>query len=298
MKELELTDLLMDDHNEINTWRYCAPIFITDMFGTLFSDKQNLLPEEFNETSVRNGTVTFVSFQGELFALTCDHVASALKSRHEKWRNEQIEQYGFEPPLGGVHFFTPRGNGQYHFCYEFTSVPKNPDDTQPDIAIARIDPFVMKRIEREPISIDIQIPVLPVTGVASGYPEEQRVEYNTGKQLNIFSPKFTTCIATLQVTENGELLLQDNIDQHNGVDKLSGMSGGPIIWSKEDSFGLAGIAKKASNIQPKADGIVNENNIFIFGEKITPEIFEKWLSKIPKKSNRRIKARVYMCPKV
>ncbi len=295
MKKLEFTDLLMDDQKNIKTWRYCAPIFITDMFGIHFSDKQNLMPDEIDEKSIRNGTVTFVSFKGELFALTCDHVAAALKTRQDKWKNEQINKYGFVPPIGGYHFFTPRGNGQYHFCYEFTNVLKNLDHTQPDIAIARIDSFVMERIEREPIPLEGQMPALPLTGVASGYPEEQRIEYNTGKKLNTFSPKFTTCTATLQVTGEGELLLQDNIDQHNNVDKLSGMSGGPIIWSNGDSFGLAGIAKKASSIQPKKDGIFTENNTII-GEKITVDIFEKWLLQIPKKNQLNDQSKILYIP--
>lgn len=201
MKKFEFTDLLMDDQENIKTWRYCAPIFITDIFGTHFSDKQNLLPDEIDKKrSIRNGTVTFVSFKGELFALTCDHVVTVLKAKQDKWKNEQINKYGFIPPTGGFHFFTPRGNGQYHFCYEFASVPKNLDYTTPDIAIARIDSFVMKRIEREPIPLEVQMPALPLTGVASGYPELQRTEYNTGKKLNTFSPKFTTCIATFSAS--------------------------------------------------------------------------------------------------
>ena len=282
-KKLEIANLLMDDQNKFNTWRYCAPIFITDMFGIQFSDKQNLFPEEIDEKSIRNGTVTFVSYKGELFALTCEHVSSALKSKQNKWKNEQIRKYGFEPPVGGYHFFTPKGNGQYHFCYEFTSVPQNSDHTQPDIAISRIDAFVMERLEREPIPLEGQMPPLPLTGIASGYPEEQRIEYNTGKVLKTFSPKFTVCVATIQITGKGELLLQDNIVHHNDVDKLSGMSGGPIIWSHNDTFGLAGIAKDASSIQPVKDGIFTENNIFILGEKITTDIFQKWLLEIPEK---------------
>lgn len=281
MKKIGISDLLLDSNKEYNTWRYCAPIFISEQFGTHFYNQEELLPIEIDEKCVRNGTVTFLTYKNEIFALTCAHVVSSLKTRQQDWKKEMVKKVGFEPPIDGFHFFTPQGKGQYHFNYEFTIDPES-TGTSPDIAITRIDSLVMERIDRQPIALDNQTYKFPATGIASGYAEYQRVEY-VGEKLNTFSPKFIACLATLELTSAGNLLLQDKIEHHNGVDNLSGMSGGPIIWSEGDSFGLAGIVKKGYDIQSKEGGLSTEDNIRILGERITVDTFEKWLSKVPGK---------------
>ena len=282
MKKLEVAESLLDKEMHLNTWQYCAPIFITSSTGILLGGDQNLLPSNYKK-GVRNGTVTFVSFKDGLFALTCAHVNDLLKNNRLKHKSNFLKKFKTCPDDEIIHFFSPRGEAQYHFCYNFTNVNINNGDTKPDIAIARIDSFVMERLEREPIRLDEAMPDLPVTGIASGYPEEQRSSYTSSKFLNTFSPKFIACVATMQLTANCDLFIQDQIEHHNNVNVLSGMSGGPIIWSKGDSFGLAGLAREASNLQPQHEGIFNCNNIFIQGVRITPQLFDSWLASIPAK---------------
>ena len=121
---------------------------------------------------------------------------------------------------------------------------------------------------------------LPETGIASGYPEEQRV-IRQGKNLNTFSPRHVSCIATLQITAKGRILIQDAIEEHKDIDVLSGMSGGPIIWSDANKFGFAGIVVEGLDIQPKKGQLVEEPGIWIHGERITTELFERWIKSIP-----------------
>jgi hypothetical protein len=85
----------------------------------------------------------------------------------------------------------------------------------------------------------------------------------------------------MQTTAKGDILIQDTIDDHNGLDVLSGMSGGPIIWSDSTRFGLAGIVREGLDIQPKQGQLMVENGIWIYGERIAVALFEKWLESVP-----------------
>jgi len=271
---------LLDKNEGLNTWLYCAPIFIANSaFGILLCDDNELIFEKNEDQSIRSGTLTFISYNGELFALTCKHVVDALEKRQNLWRTNEKKKYGFTPSIEGFYFFTPINNYQYHFNYNLTKVPQNEDGTQPDIAIARVNLHTISRLGRRPIELSYKNH-LPETGIVSGYPEQQR-SLKHGKRLNTFAPKFVTCVATLQVTSEGYLLVQDIIENNNELDSLSGISGGPIIWLNSNTFGFAGIAKEAKPVQPKEGGIMDKNSIWIFGEKITPNIFEKWVSQIP-----------------
>jgi hypothetical protein len=280
MKKLPVCDSLLDGKKELNTWEFCAPAFIAStFFGTLICKDSDLIFKEFDESSVRSGTLTFVSYKGECFAITCKHVVDALEKKQAAWKEEQREKYQNEPDFDGYQLFTPIGNNQYHFNYNLTPVPVREDGAQPDVAIARVNRQSITRLGRRQITL-AKKNSLPETGIASGYPEEQRI-IRQGNNINTFSPKFTTCVATLQITGKGDVLVQDTIANHNGLDVLSGMSGGPIIWSDSKRFGLAGIVREGLDIQPKQGQLMVENGIWIHGERITTELFDEWLNTTP-----------------
>jgi hypothetical protein len=278
--DLPLCDKLQDGENGINTYQYCAPAFIaSSFFGTFLENDDDLIFTNFDKSSVRSGTLTFLEYRDETFAVTCKHVLEALLRKQEEWRKQYVERDGFEPPIEGFNLFTPINNNQYHFNYKLTAVPPNDDGSQPDVAIARIRKEAVYRLGRVPIELTKK-QEFPITGIASGYPEQQR-KIAQGERLNTFSPLFTTCLASMQITAKGEIILQDVIEEHNGLDILSGMSGGPVIWSDENDFGFAGIVYEGLDIQPKEGRLMDQNSIWIHGELITPSIFEKWLSAIP-----------------
>ena len=92
MKNLVVCDGLLT-RGELNTWKYCAPVFIaSSFFGTLLAEDQCLAPKKFDKNSVRSGTLTFVSYKGEYFAITCNHVLDSLKKRQKIWKEEQLKK--------------------------------------------------------------------------------------------------------------------------------------------------------------------------------------------------------------
>lgn len=279
VKKLPICDDLMNERHEVQTHKYCAPIFIASIFsGTYWEKEENLVPEKINKDALRSGTVTFISYKGEFFVLTCKHVVEALEKKQIEWKEDQKKKFDFEPPLDGVGFYTPIDNNQYHLNYKFTIIGQDETGQQPDVAIARIHYSSISRINRIPIKLTAK-KSYPETGIASGYPEEQRI-IKPGKRISTFCPKFVSCVASLRETMNGNVYIQDTITDHNDVDVLSGMSGGPIIWSNIDRFGLVGIVKEGYDIQPKKDGLALEDSILIHGEKVTPDLLEQWLKQV------------------
>lgn len=262
---------------------YCAPIFIANSsFGVSISKDIDLVFEEITEDSVRSGTLTFISYKGQALALTCGHVVAALRKKREESRRAMLEKYGEDFNQVSLHFYTPIGLDQFHFNYELTPVPIDPDGTETDLAIARIDRSVITRLGRTPL-IFTDKKNLPKSGLAGGYPEQQRTITNQGL-LGTLSPKFVACIAELQITGNGDLMLQDEIAESNGVDNLSGMSGGPILWSDSKRYGLAGIVYEGLDIQGGKERLVPGSGILIRGVQLTSKKLDKWLLGIPHSS--------------
>lgn len=275
-KKLPVCEELLNEQKGLNTHRFCAPVFIASTFsGTLWVKDEHLAPEKIDSDTLRSGTVTFVQYKGRFYALTCWHVIESLEKRQQQWKEEQVEKFNCLPPIDGIGLYTPIDNNQYHFNFKFTKVGCE----KTDVAIARITSHAFKRLGRSAITLAAK-KQFPETGIASGYPEEQRI-ITAGRNINTFSPKFVVCIATLSESMGGTVYIEDSISTHNGVDVLSGMSGGPLIWSDSKRFGLAGIIKSGHDIQPKDNGFATEDSIFIHAQKVTPQIFDEWLESVP-----------------
>ncbi|NWF36670.1 hypothetical protein [Mariprofundus sp. KV] len=208
-----------------------------------------------------------------------NHVLEALDHKNTEWQKEQFEKYDAEPAIDGYGFYTPIGNTHHHFNYRLTPVPQHEDRPAPDVAIARVNLNSITRLGRKPL-IFTRKDTLPITVIASGYPEVER-SIQKGNKLNTLSVKIAACLASIQTTADGGLLLEDTISDHKGINNLSGMSGGPIIWSNNKKFSLAGIVREGLDIQPKEGELRVEPGICIHGERITTSIFEEWLQEIP-----------------
>lgn len=285
MKQLSISDELINAVGESKAGRFCAPILIGNTFSGTFLAKKEALTSTHSSDFIRNGTVTFLNFEGELLALTCNHVKAALDKANAAWKAKQFEKYQVVPPVDGFKFFTPRGYVQHSFNYQFTTVPADDDGTQQDVAIARINASCFDRIEREPIVFldgdDPPIGTLPVSGVACGYPEQQRSLSSDGSRTDTLGIKFVACTATMTQTANGKLIVEDSVEELNGVDVLSGMSGGPIFWSKEDTFSLAGIVFEGADMAPGEGRLMTQPGICIFGEPISSSLLRRWLTNVP-----------------
>lgn len=294
-KKLAVSDKLLDKNQKLVTDIYCAPIFICPTFiGAFQGTEEDLIFDgNFTETSLRSGTVTFVKYKKECFAITCKHVIDTLEAQESlaQKRYEALVGDGKSPEEPMVGFYTPIGNIQHHCNYKFTVVPQPEYGKEIDAAIARVDEEYIKLIGRKPIVLTKKSNI-PNTGIASGFPEEQR-HLDDYDSIRKFYAKFVTCTATIEETQNGEYFLNDVISEHNGVNNLSGMSGGPVLWSNFHKFGLLGIVKQGADIQPSDDGFFDTNSIYIKVEAITSELVEEWckvLPEITKLPNRTIYA--------
>jgi len=267
------------DGDDINTYRFCAPIFITHPGGIFFStlyDDYNLLQE--SKKNIKNATVTFLQYENEYFAVTCKHVLDILLKEREDLTGSARTRGELKKEL--INFIIPKDDNHFHLNYEFTAVPLNVDGSQPDIAIARIELSFIQKIGREPIKIYNLFKDFS-TGIASGYPEEQRKIFPK-ENANWFAPLFITCLAKLKQTAKGELVVESTIEPQNPqVDNLRRMSRRPIIWTDGKSYGFTGITKKGLPIHPPEDGINTNQRILIRGEKITKNYFSDWLKCIP-----------------
>lgn len=91
---------------------------------------------------------------------------------------------------------------------------------------------------------------LPTSAIATGYPEQQRKLTPIDEYKDSLSTKVANRFAYL-TEQNGRLVLSHSITEHHGLDNLSGMGGGPIIWSDPKSFGLLGIVTNGLDIIQK-----------------------------------------------
>lgn len=286
--ELFICDELLDGSNSLLTSVFCAPIFICfTNSGILKVKPDDLIIDgdfnETNETKLRNGTITFIKYKNKCYAVTCKHVIEALinKEKIARKRYESLAGDGEFPDFDLYSFYTPIGDVQYHCNYKFNIVPQS-DEREVDVAIAEVDELYIKKLGRKPIVFTNKRNI-PLTGIASGFPEEQRL-LKKGEIINNFSSKFVTCVATINTSSDGAFYLNDIISDHSGVDNLSGMSGGPVVWSDSKKYGLLGIVKEGVPIQPAKDGLFKENSILIHIEHLTTNKLDEWLKYLPKYS--------------
>lgn len=279
-KVLKTSDALLDSQQIPIIDKFCAPLFIGNQSFGITLNMSYLDLSDDDERNIRSGTVSFVKFKGEYFALTCAHVLNSLKERQTEYQNSYLRKDVDVPnTITGYEFYTVRPKQGVHFCYEFTAVETDCYDEDVDIAIARINYDFIKSLGKEAISI-IDRPSSLSTGLAVGFPEEGRRFVNEGGQT-LFGTNPVYSVASLVEGKYGGLQLFDEVSAHNGANNLSGISGGPVIWSVGDDFGLAGIVKKGAPIQPTKDRAVQANEINIECESILSSSFENWIRKVP-----------------
>lgn len=268
---------LKDENDHLRVWEFCAPTYIAPVgTGTLIGSRDAY--QFGHEKMTRSATLTFVQFDGRYFAVTCRHVMASLESANSEWRIRYEREMG-SPPTGDdiYYFFTPVSNRSIHFKFKLWGVPETSPGF-PDVAIAEVSLGYISCINRFALKITKRLG-LPTSAIATGYPEQQRNLTPIDEYNDSLSTKAANCFAYL-TEQNGRLVLSDSIDENHGLDNLSGMSGGPIIWSDPKSFGLLGIVTNGLDIIPK-DSESDGFGIAVFGEPISYEMFKKWVSIMP-----------------
>lgn len=294
MTKVVVHDELVDDDGKVNSYRFCCPIFIAGMFGTIMSKDGDLFGKDGAEPEIRSGTLTFVSYGGQIYGITCRHVVEALEEGNSKKHEEHISSYGEGVPFveeRQMHFFFPKGSAQIHINAKFHKAPGDAfTNSFPDVAIAKISERKMAQIGREVIDLEKIIKTREhwsesACGIATGCPEQNRRSVSADGNLAKMAISTVIAISPFERASENQLTMFYELDEEPEADNLSGMSGGPILWSEEESWGLIGIVKKGRDM--KSDSSRNKNSfidghsIWIDGEPISKEAFEVWISAIP-----------------
>lgn len=212
------------DQNDGGSWepsKFCAPLYI--------AEHDTKLSSEWSE--YRNGTVTFISFRGKVYALTCEHVKSYYESKL--------------PMSWGLYI--PYDEKEIAFPSQFKSY-KELLNEQVDLAICEVDLDFLDLINRK------AVPIMPwgisvshqnfFGGISAGYPEQN--------QSFLDSSRTSTVVATIAhfsvFDAENELSLNSKFEGTDQADNLSGMSGGPTLWSSEESWGIGGIVYEGEDL--------------------------------------------------
>jgi len=293
--EIIVHNELTDDNQDFVTGKFCAPIFICDQNGTLLKRDNELLAKENNYPNIRNGTLTFIKYNDVIYGITCRHVVEALNKYNEINKKHWLDNYhvsGQLPDVAQMHFFIPKNEYQIHINSDFYFIRGDEFTNEyPDIAITVIDRNVLKLSNRVPIDIQdvdnnfiINSDTENMGAIAVGYPELLReigdTNTNLISELKISVVNIVANIAS--VTSNKVRLLSELREVDPKVNNLSGMSGGPILGTNEERWGLIGIITQARDIQPKNDSFFTEPTVWIEGEKIDIKLLESWITAIPK----------------
>ena len=188
------------------------------------------------------GTVSFIEVNDRTYAVTAHHVIDILngKAKHEGRIHE-----GFHcPQAPGVAILGP-----------FLKAPANYPH-EPDVAICPVDSRLPGHIGKEVFPIcPEEDPEWPVShAVAIGFPTKAKRQLVDGRHdIRIMMP----CVHVLAEGIGSDGAAGDLVRFHSAlreapvVEDLSGMSGGPVIWTDGTRYGLAGFVVEGGLIAPK-----------------------------------------------
>lgn len=245
-----------------NPSRHCATLAIAESPKNGKFDLKPVYPDE----KSRNGTLTFVKTEGKTFGITCWHVIEYFRELINKTgKEDSISLYSMTPEPYVVidRFIRPTSNSEFHKL---------------DIAIRQIRADFVQALGKEPIDLDKQVMIKNIEfGYAVGFPEDLKYIKETSNTLKtILSLPTVSILAEISRQPDSRFTLFGEFDQPQGYDTYSGMSGGPIFWSTEDSYGIFGITYEANptNFAGHSMGVM------LAGELATPETIKHWITQI------------------
>lgn len=292
-------DDLIDANGQPNVYRFCCPIFIGSFsFGAFLEPPTRVLPQEGEPLpTLRSGTLTLVRHDGEFYGLTCDHVVKALETAISKSKESNSNAAGADSP------YPPEVQERFFFLKESRHVDINVAFERPpvdgmDLAYGWIPPEIFKEIGREAIDLD-SVNELPqqwpdhAGALASGYPEANRRIYERRTPDDTLGVSNVTLHAGATKPVGTRLRIVAELEGKDvgNVDVLSGMSGGPIIVSCDDVWGLAAIISVGGDLQGKhqnpEDRLSPNPLINIVGEVLSIPELRGWLSAVKGKRTGR-----------
>jgi len=213
-----------------------ASRFVAAICAWMIRPGRGPLPDPSEPTA----TVTFVRFDGRVYALTAKHVPEELDLVTAK--SGQLKGSYFCPAHQGAIVSGP-----------FIVPPPLFPHRQPDVALRRVSETTLERLGKEAFEIlpTAEMP-WPVThGMAFGFPtvDKKAITDAGGERLSMPSVE---AVAECVSTSNDSDQIQYHSALPNPLERgsLSGLSGGAVFWSTGTHYGLAGIVKEALDVNP------------------------------------------------
>ncbi|MDO8546076.1 MAG: hypothetical protein Q7R68_01825 [Nitrospirales bacterium] len=252
------------DSLSVNPAKHCAALVVTE---NAVKD-QNGWPQ-FAQPSdeLRNGTLTYVKAFGKVYGITCWHVIEHFRKQLSKSGN----QYS--------HSMRTMVNGFYDVQDRFIRPQPQLGDQQLDIAIRKLGPDFAATIGKIPLDLDAQTPAtLDIEhGYAVGFPETMKHKMTEDHKGYRISMPQAEILAEIKGLPTRRFALHSELESKPSQTDYSGMSGGPIFWSTEDSYGIFGIIYEAGVGSELSEG----KSVYVFGEVATPDLIKGWLCQLP-----------------
>lgn len=255
-------DFIVCDFFNENDVLHCASLVITP---NLDEDERGRLDFSQPTDNISNGTITFVKHGGKTYGITCWHII-------EIFRDKEVEHGQYS------HSMRTMLNGFYIVQDRFFRPSADFGQPQPDVAIRELAPEFIKKIEKEPIDIDI-LPVQPDKlkyAIAIGFPSALKYKKNeeNGFGYRVSMPHVSIVAELTAGKPNQRFSLFSQLEDKPETSDYSGASGGPIYWSTENEFGILGIIYESA----AGTALLGDQSIHISGELATPEIIKTWIS--------------------
>ena len=241
--------------------RHCATIgrfkFRTEML-------RGVLPTADEPTA----TVTFVSFEGRTYAVTANHVIETFENLSKR-DGVSFEGY-FCPAKPGIAILGP-----------FVRPPEDFQGRRPDVAISIIDPRLPPHIGKEAFVIDPQgDAIFPVShAMATGFPTTSKLDHDDGMGARLRMQCVQALAEGVGSTGGDQVQFFSELEKEPTTGSLSGMSGGPVMWSSEEKFGLLGFVKEAMDTKPKEgeDTLYDGPRVHFLCQRVDYALLTEWL---------------------
>lgn len=212
---------------------------------------------------LENGTITFVKHKEKVYGITCSHVVNALRKNIAS--SDDCSSYSMRIMVNGFYVVLDRF---------FRPNPMLGCDPL-DIEIRELNPKLLEKIGKTPIDLDLpQNEPQPIThGYAVGFPTAMKYKKEEQFGYRISLPQIEILAEIDPVYEvNGRFVVRSTLDEAPIQSDYSGMSGGPIFWTTEDTYGILGIIYEGD--------VKFGTTVCIFGELAKPDVIKGWIDEL------------------
>jgi hypothetical protein len=210
------------------------------------------------------GTVTFLEIDGKTYALTAAHVIDIL--------NKAASECGM--PHGS--FIAPKEPG-VSISGPFLVPPKDlAARCPPDVALRPIAAELPGHIGKTAFVVreDNCAPEQITHGQAVGFPSLCKADVSDRR--GIYSAmQCVHAVAEFVHESADQVIFRSHIADFPKTASLSGMSGGPVFWSDEGNYGLAGIVIEAADAAPE-ESLFNFPMVQFIAQRVDYQTLLDW----------------------